>query len=66
MESTGVRDRHQAWTRVGSEPYVLSPLQNQFALSEYALPEEEAVQQYRAWLWRQLQEQAPPEPEREP
>jgi hypothetical protein len=56
MESGGVRDRHQAWTRIGAEPYQLSPLQNQFALSEFALPEQEAVQQFRAWLWQQLQD----------
>ena len=55
-ESISVHDRHQAWTRIDAEPHQLSPLQNQFALSEFALLEEEAVQQFRAWLWRELQD----------
>ncbi len=55
-ESSGSGYRHRAWTRIGDGPRNVSPLQNQFALSECALSEEEAIQQFRAWLWRELQD----------
>lgn len=55
-ESTGIGYRHRTWTRVGQERRQLSALQNQFALSEYALSEEEALQKFRVWLWCELQD----------
>ncbi len=41
---------------MGEEHRHLSALQNQFALSEYELSEEEALQQFRVWLWCELQD----------
>lgn len=55
-ESTGLGYRHRTWTRVGEEYRHLSSLQNQFALSEYELSEEEALQRFRVWLWYELQD----------
>lgn len=55
-ESTGIGYRHRTWTRAGDEARRLSALQNQFALSEYEKSEEEALQLFRVWLWRELQD----------
>ena len=49
-EATGLGYRHRTWTRVGEERRRVSALQNQFALSEVGLSEEEAVKLFRVWL----------------
>ena len=55
-EATGLGYRHRTWTKIGESFHRLSPLQNQFALSEYALSEEEALKKFRVWLWAELQD----------
>lgn len=55
-ESTGLGYRHRTWTRIGESPHRLSALQNQFALWEYELSEEEALKRFRVWLWAELQD----------
>jgi len=55
-EATGLGYRHRTWTRIGQSAHRLSALQNQFALWEYELSEEEALKQFRVWLWRELQD----------
>jgi hypothetical protein len=55
-EATGLGYRHRTWTRIGQSAHRLSALQNQFALWEYELPEEEALKQFRVWLWHELQD----------
>ena len=55
-EATGLGYRHRTWTRIGEEGRRLSALQNQFALSEYELSEEEALKLFRVWLWQELQD----------
>ncbi len=55
-ENTGLGYRHRAWTKIGEERRRPSPLQNQFALSEYALGEAEALPRFRAWLWKEMQD----------
>lgn len=55
-EATGLGYRHRTWTRMGDAPHKLSALQNQFALSEYGMSEEGAVQEFRGWLWQELQD----------
>ena len=48
--------RHRTWTKIGENRRQVSSLQNQFALAEYGLSADEAVQRYRRWLWRELQD----------
>ena len=55
-EATGLGYRHRTWTRIGQSVHRLSALQNQFALWEYELSEEEALKQFRVWLWHELQD----------
>jgi hypothetical protein len=55
-EATGLGYRHRTWTKIGESQHRLSPLQNQFALWEYELPEEEALKRFRVWLWAELQD----------
>jgi hypothetical protein len=55
-ESIGIGYRHRTWTKIDDKPRKLSSLQNQFALSEYELSEEKAVQQFRVWLWCELKD----------
>lgn len=55
-ESTGLGYRHRTWTRIGESQHRLSPLQNQFALWEYELSEEDALKRFRVWLWAELQD----------
>ena len=55
-EATGLGYRHRTWTRIGQSAHRLSALQNQFALWEYELPEEEALKRFRVWLWQELQD----------
>lgn len=55
-ENTGMGYRHRAWAKVGEARYQPSPLQNQFALSEYGLSEAEALARFRPWLWGELQD----------
>ncbi len=55
-EETSLGYRHRAWTRIGDAPRNPSVLQNQFALSEYEISEEEAKNLYRAWLWKEMQD----------
>lgn len=55
-EATGLGYRHRTWTRIGQSAHRLSVLQNQFALWEYELPEEEALKRFRVWLWHELQD----------
>ena len=55
-EATGLGYRHRTWTRVGEGRRRVSALQNQFALSEVGLSEEEAVKLFRVWLWKEMQD----------
>lgn len=49
-------DKHKTWTKTGDEAPKISPLQNQFALHEFQMSEEEALAKYRAWLWGEMQD----------
>ena len=55
-EATGLGYRHRTWTKIGESARRLSALQNQFALWEYELSEEEALKWFRVWLWHELQD----------
>ena len=55
-EATGLGYRHRTWTKIGQSAHRLSALQNQFALWEYELSEEEALKRFRVWLWHELQD----------
>lgn len=55
-EATGLGYRHRTWTRIGQSDHRPSALQNQFALWEYELSEEEALKRFRVWLWHELQD----------
>jgi len=55
-EATGLGYRHRTWTSIGETARKVSALQNQFALSEHALSEAEAIQQFRVWLWQELKD----------
>lgn len=55
-EATGLGYRHRTWTKIGESAHRLSALQNQFALWEYELSEEEALKRFRVWLWHELQD----------
>lgn len=55
-EATGLGYRHRTWTKIGESAHRLSALQNQFALWEYELSEEEVLKRFRVWLWHELQD----------